>query len=93
MPEVPTLGEAGLPPYQAYSWSGLFGPAKMTAEVVTKLNSAVDRALADPETGPRLVSLDAVLMRGSSPQRFTQYLRNETTAWAPLARASGARVE
>ncbi len=93
MPEVPTLAEAGLPPYKAYSWFGLFGPANMPAELVAKLNSAVDRALADPETGPRLVSLDAVLMRGYSPQRFAQYLRDEIAAWEPLVRASGARVE
>jgi tripartite-type tricarboxylate transporter receptor subunit TctC len=93
MPDVPTLAEAGLPPYKAYSWFGLFGPANMPPEVVAKLNGAVDRALADPETGPRLVSLDAVLMRGYSPQRFTQYLRDEIAAWEPLVRASGARVE
>jgi tripartite-type tricarboxylate transporter receptor subunit TctC len=93
MPEVPTLAQAGLPPYKAYSWFGLFGPANMPAEIVAKINDAVERALADPETGPRLVSLDAVLMRGYSPQRFSAYLREEIAAWEPLVRASGARVE
>jgi len=93
MPDVPTLAEAGLPPYKAYSWFGLFGPANMPPDVVARLNAAVERALSDPETGPRLVSLDAVLMRGYSPQRFTQYLRDEIAAWEPLVRASGARVE
>jgi tripartite-type tricarboxylate transporter receptor subunit TctC len=93
MPNVPTLAEAGLPPYKAYSWFGLFGPANMPPAVVTRLNNAVEQALSDPQTGPRLVSLDAVLMRGYSPQRFTQYLRDEIEAWGPLVRASGARVE
>jgi tripartite-type tricarboxylate transporter receptor subunit TctC len=93
MPDVPTLAEAGLPPYKAYSWFGLFGPAGMPPEIVTRIANAVERALADPETGPRLVSLDAVLMRGYTPARFTQYLRDEIAAWEPLIAASGARVE
>jgi len=93
MPEVPTLAEAGLPPYKAYSWFGLFGPANMPPAIVTKIADAVERALADPETGARLVSLDAVLMRGYTPERFSQYLREEIAAWEPLVRASGARVE
>jgi tripartite-type tricarboxylate transporter receptor subunit TctC len=93
MPDVSTLAEAGLPPYKAYSWFGLFGPAGLPPDVLAKLNEAVQRALADPETGPRLVSLDAVLMRGYSPQRFSDYLREEIAAWEPLVRASGARVE
>ena len=93
MPEVPTLAEAGLPPYKAYSWFGLFGPANMPPAIVSKIADAVERALADPETGARLVSLDAVLMRGYTPERFSQYLREEIAAWEPLVRASGARVE
>ncbi|WP_270937227.1 Bug family tripartite tricarboxylate transporter substrate binding protein [Falsiroseomonas oryzae] len=93
MPDVPTLAEAGLPPYKAYSWFGLFGPAGMPPEVVTRIANAVERALSDPETGPRLESLDAQLMRGYTPQRFTQYLRDEIVAWEPLIAASGAKVE
>ena len=93
MPEVPTLAQAGLPPYKAYSWFGLFGPANMPPAIVAKIADAVERALADPETGARLVSLDAVLMRGYTPERFSQYLRDEIAAWEPLVRASGARVE
>jgi tripartite-type tricarboxylate transporter receptor subunit TctC len=93
MPEVPTLAEAGLPPYKAYSWFGLFWPANMPHAVVVKIADAVERALADPETGARLLSLDAMLMRGYTPERFSQYLRDEIVAWEPLVRASGARVE
>jgi tripartite-type tricarboxylate transporter receptor subunit TctC len=93
MPEVPTLAEAGMPDYKAYSWFGLFGPAGMPPEIVAKIADAVERALADPETGPRLEALDAILMRGFTPQRFTQYLREEIATWEPLIAASGARVE
>jgi tripartite-type tricarboxylate transporter receptor subunit TctC len=65
----------------------------MPPAIVAKIADAVERALADPETGARLVSLDAVLMRGYTPERFGQYLRDEIAAWEPLVRASGARVE
>lgn len=93
LPEVPTMAEAGVPAYRAYSWFGLFGPAGMPPDVVTKIAEGVERALADPETGPRLEAMDAVLMRGYTPERFAAYVREETVAWKPLVEASGARVE
>lgn len=93
LPDVPTMAEAGVPPYRAYSWFGLFGPAGLPRPIVGRIAAAVDQALADPEIGPRLTAMDAVLMRGYTPERFTQYLRDEIEAWGPLIAASGARVE
>jgi tripartite-type tricarboxylate transporter receptor subunit TctC len=93
LPEVPTMAEAGVPAYRAYSWFGLFGPAGMPPDVVAKIADGVERTLADSQTGPRLEAMDAVLMRGYTPDRFAAYVREETVAWKPLVEASGARVE
>jgi tripartite-type tricarboxylate transporter receptor subunit TctC len=93
LPDVPTMAEAGVPEYRAYSWFGLFGPAGMPPAVVDRIAQAVDQALADPETGPRLQAMDAVLMRNYTPARFAQYVRDEIEAWGPLIAASGARVD
>jgi hypothetical protein len=45
LPDVPTVGET-VPGYEFYSWYGLWGPAKLPAEVVTRLNAEVNKALA-----------------------------------------------
>jgi len=93
LPEVPTMAEAGVPEYKAYSWFGLFGPAGMPEAIVNRIAEAVDQALADPQTGPQLQAMDAVLMRGYTPQRFARFQQDEIEAWGPLIAASGARVE
>jgi tripartite-type tricarboxylate transporter receptor subunit TctC len=47
LPEVPSLHEAGLAGYEVIGWYGVYGPAKLPAELVKQLNTAVNRTLAD----------------------------------------------
>jgi tripartite-type tricarboxylate transporter receptor subunit TctC len=93
LPDVPTAAEVGLPDYKAYSWYGIFGPAGMPPAVTARLNAAIEEALADPAMTARLNEMGTPPMRGWSPQRFADYVRQEIVDWAPLVRASGARVE
>ncbi|MDO9713686.1 Bug family tripartite tricarboxylate transporter substrate binding protein [Paracraurococcus lichenis] len=93
LPDVPTAAELGLPDYKAYSWYGLFGPAGVPHPIQEKLAAAVDQALADPAIATRLEELNTPAMRGWNPERFARYVVEEIETWAPLVRASGARVE
>jgi tripartite-type tricarboxylate transporter receptor subunit TctC len=93
MPEVPTAEEVGLKDYKAYSWYGLFAPRGTPAPIVGRLAAAVEEALSDPAIQARFNDLGTPAMRGFAPDRFAQYVRDEIALWAPLVRASGARVE
>ena len=93
VPDVPTAAEVGLPDYKAYSWYGLFGPIGVPRPIVERLAAAVDRALADPAIAARLEEAGTPPMRGWTPDRFARYVRDEIATWAPLVRASGAKVE
>jgi tripartite-type tricarboxylate transporter receptor subunit TctC len=93
MPDVPTAEEVGLKDYKAYSWYGLFGPPATPKPIVERLAAAVDEALADPAIQARFNDLGTPAMRGYTPDRFGQYVRDEIAVWAPLVRASGARVD
>lgn len=93
LPEVPTFAEVGLPDYKAYSWYGLFGPVGTPRPAVERLAAAVEQALADPAIGNRLNEMGTPAMRGYTPDRFAQYVRDEIVTWVPIVRASGARVE
>lgn len=44
LPNVPTVGES-IPGYEFYSWYGLWGPAKLPAAVMQRLNAEVNKAL------------------------------------------------
>ena len=93
LPEVPTAEEVGLGDYKAYSWYGLFGPAATPKLVVERLAAAVEEALSDPAIQTRFNELGTPAMRGFTPERFGQYVRDEIDIWGPLVRASGARAE
>jgi tripartite-type tricarboxylate transporter receptor subunit TctC len=49
LPTVPTMREAGVPGYEVIGWYGLYGPARLSPDLVARLNAAVNRALADTE--------------------------------------------
>jgi tripartite-type tricarboxylate transporter receptor subunit TctC len=55
--------------------------------------SAVDEALADPAISRRLEEMGTPTMRGYTPARFAQYVRDEISFWVPIVRASGATAD
>ncbi|KAA2212537.1 Bug family tripartite tricarboxylate transporter substrate binding protein [Teichococcus oryzae] len=93
MPDVPTAAEAGLGDYKAYSWYGIFGPAGLPADSVTRMNAAINEALEDPAIRQRLDEMGTPAMRGYTPERFARYVKEEVDLWVPIVRASGATVD
>ncbi len=49
LPTVPTMREAGLAGYEVVGWYGVYGPARLAPELTTRLNAAINRALADAD--------------------------------------------
>ncbi|MBR0669264.1 tripartite tricarboxylate transporter substrate binding protein [Roseomonas hellenica] len=93
MPDVPTAAEVGLPGYKAYSWYGIFGPAGLPRPIVERMAAAIEEALGDPTIRQRLDEMGTPAMRGYTPDRFAQYVRDEVAFWVPIVRASGATVD
>lgn len=89
LPDVPTTVEAGLPEFQALTWTMLTAPAGTPAEVIQSANQALNTVLKDEKLRARLleISLDA---RGGSPEAATSYLKTEIAKWGGLAKKSGA---
>jgi tripartite-type tricarboxylate transporter receptor subunit TctC len=92
MPEVPTMAEAGLKDYVAVGWQGIMVPAGTPPAVIGRLNSEINKALADPALRGTLSAqgLDVV---GGSAQQFADFVRNDTTRWRSAVEASGAKVD
>lgn len=91
-PELPTIAEGGLAGYETYTWNALFGPAKLPADIVAKLNKAANTALADEAVKKRLNDVSAVIV-GSTPEALGEHVKVELAKWAPIAKASGAALE
>ena len=94
VPELPTIAESGgaLAGFDIHTWFGLFGPAKLPADVTQKLNKAFVEALAAPDIKARLATLLAEPI-GGSPEAFAAFVKAENAKYEKLVKASGAKVE
>ncbi len=92
MPDVPTIAESGLPGFDVTQWWGILAPAGTPRPVVMRLNEAFGNALKSPELRARLAA-DGAEPAHSTPEAFQSFIRSEIERWAPVIRASGAKVE
>jgi tripartite-type tricarboxylate transporter receptor subunit TctC len=94
MPEVPTIAESGgaLANFDIDTWFGLFGPAKLPADVTQKLNRAFVDALGSPEVAARLVQLMAEPI-GGTPEQFAALVAREHAKYEPIVKRSGAKAD
>ena len=91
-PELPTVGESGLPGFDISTWFGVFAPAKTPVPVVQRLHDAFVAALALPEVRDRMLTLGAEPV-SSTPQEFAAYIDAEAKKYARLVKASGAKAD
>jgi tripartite-type tricarboxylate transporter receptor subunit TctC len=93
MPNLPTLQEQGLKGYECYTWNAFLAPAGTPAPIVGKLNAAINKSLADPKVSSALVKAGIDPTPGSTPATTAQFIKAELAKWAPIIKASGARVD
>jgi tripartite-type tricarboxylate transporter receptor subunit TctC len=91
LPDIPTVGEA-VPGYEASSWNGVGVPRNTPAEIVAKLNTEINAALADPNIKARLADLGGAPMP-MKPAEFGALVVTETEKWAKVVKFSGARPD
>ena len=91
-PTVPTMIEAGFPDFEASSWFGMVAPAGTSPDIIGKLNAAMVNSLDKPEVKAALDKLGAVGAK-TTPAQFSTFIKSEVDRWAPVVRASGAKVE
>jgi tripartite-type tricarboxylate transporter receptor subunit TctC len=91
LPGVPTVAET-VPGYEASAWFGLGAPKGTPAEIVDKLNAAVNAGLADPKLKARLTDLGGAMLKGT-PADFGKVIVEETEKWAKVVKFSGARPD
>ncbi|HYE71591.1 MAG TPA: tripartite tricarboxylate transporter substrate binding protein [Aquabacterium sp.] len=96
MPEVPTIAGAGaslgLAQFDVSTWFGLFGPARLPADVLAKLHKAYAEALASPDIKARMATLMAE-PAPMSPEQFAAFVKAELARYEPVVKASGAKVD
>lgn len=92
LPDVPTLVEAGFPDMVYEGWCGLWGPKGLPADVVARVNAAVNDAAADPANGPRMTALGLTVLR-ETPAEFERIIAAEITRNQALVAAAKIQPE
>jgi len=92
LPDVPTLGEAGIAGFDLWSWWGIVGPAGMPANVVHALNSEIGKMLTSPELGEFLKN-EGAEAQAMTPEQFGNLMRLETERWIKVAHEANISID
>ena len=92
MPEVPTVAELGFKDFDVSTWYGVLAPAGTPAQVVTALNTEINKLLASQEVR------DAIHAQGAEPEamtpaKFATLLKTDYAKWKGIVEASGAKID
>ena len=90
--DVPTIAEAGVPGYALDPWLGLFMPAKVPPEIVSKVNAEVVRILNGPELKAKLAAQGIEIVT-NSPADFARFIREDNAKWGKLIKEAGIKGE
>jgi tripartite-type tricarboxylate transporter receptor subunit TctC len=90
-PEIPTMAEF-LPGFEITSWGGVMGPAGMPRPIVDRLNVLTKQSLESDDLKRRFLENGATPWY-TTPEDFATYRAANEAAFAPIIRASGARVD
>ena len=92
MPDVPTIAESGLPGFEAVLHYGLMAPAGTPADIVTRLNDELRKAVALEDVRARIAA-DGGDVLTSTPEQYAADIDREERKWGALVRKLGLRVE
>ncbi len=92
LPDVPTLAESGFPGFDATAWMGVVGPARLPADIVSRLNSEVGKAVSSRSLSEIYVAQGAV-PEVASPAEFAEMIRREYAYWGAVVRQVGAKAD
>ena len=92
VPQLPTMIESGMTGFESQQWFGLFAPAALPKDMVTRLNADITRWLESPDVRARL------LAEGAEPgqlalDQFGTFLRTDAKRWAKVIKDSGATAD
>jgi tripartite-type tricarboxylate transporter receptor subunit TctC len=91
-PDVPTIDESGFPGFQALSWSGLSAIKGTPPPIIDKLEAAMKKIMASPETRQRMESVGFVVPpTGAKP--YTEFVKNEIDLWTQVIKTAGIKPE
>ena len=92
LPEVPTTVEAGLPPITVEFFAAMYGPAKLPAEIATRLSKEVNAVIAKPHVR-EAIDKQGFALAGSTPAELAAFMKRQLAAWKQGFEDAGIKAE
>jgi tripartite-type tricarboxylate transporter receptor subunit TctC len=92
-PQIPTMIEAGVKGYEAYTFNLILGPANLPKNIVDTLDQASRKMLADADMVKFLNDVGAPPTPDTTPEKTAKFITDEIAKWAPVIKAAGVKVE
>ncbi|MFN7087553.1 MAG: Bug family tripartite tricarboxylate transporter substrate binding protein [Burkholderiales bacterium] len=92
MKDIPTMIEAGVKDFDFETWYGLFGPGRLSRDLIAKLNASVNKIIALPAVREQF-ERQGIDPEGGTTAAFEKQFRAEVTTLGKVIRASGAKPE
>ncbi len=89
------MDEAGVPGFYLSVWHGMWAPKGTPKDIITKLNSAIVVALANPAVQQKLVGLGQEIPSRDqqTPEALSAYQKAEAEKWWPIIKAANIKGE
>jgi tripartite-type tricarboxylate transporter receptor subunit TctC len=91
-PNLPTVAESALPGFESTQWWGVYGPAALPGDIVTRLNTELNKILRTSETKRRLAA-DSAESAGGTPADLAAYHKADYEKWGKVIRSAGIKGE
>jgi tripartite-type tricarboxylate transporter receptor subunit TctC len=91
-PNVPTMNESGFPGFEATTWYGMVGPAKMPVAMAKRMNEDINKVLVMPDVMEKLEASGAE-DGGGSTEKFGSFMQVEQRKWAKVIKDAGVKGE
>ena len=92
LPDVPTMGEAGVPNIVVRDWQGILGPRGVPPPIATKLSMEIGRILRHPDNQERLTAMGIEVI-ASTPDEFRTAIAAEITRWSRVVKDANIKME
>ncbi|MEW6452369.1 MAG: tripartite tricarboxylate transporter substrate binding protein [Pseudomonadota bacterium] len=92
MPDVPTVAEAGVPGFESSVIYGIFAPAGTNADIVAKVNKALQTAMKSKELYEQVVNEGGEPLF-LSPQEYKKQLAEDANKWSSLIKKLNLKIE
>jgi tripartite-type tricarboxylate transporter receptor subunit TctC len=93
LPDVPTFAEVGIRGFDVTNWYAVMGPKNLPKDIVAKINSAVQKAMADTAIRPNLEAQGVQFGGPATPEEFSAFIKAELAKYQTLVKELNVKAE